>query len=237
VRPRYDRPVARPDALSIVIPTWCAAAALADTLTALHPELTPADELVVADAASPDGTAAVAAGRGGRIVVTSRGRGVQLAAGAAAARSSWCLFLHADSRPAPGWRAAVAAFAATPAHRGRAAYFRLRFDDAAPTARRFERLVAWRSRRLGLPYGDQGLLIERAFYHAIGGFRALPLMEDVDLARRIGRRRLIALDAAIVTSAARYRRAGYFARGARNLCCLALYYLRVPPLLIAKLYE
>mgnify|MGYP005670492027 CR=1 FL=1 len=62
-------------------------------------------------------------------------------------------------------------------------------------ARRLERWVAWRCRVLALPYGDQALLIGKEFYREIGGYRALPLMEDVDLVRRIGRARLVLLDA------------------------------------------
>jgi hypothetical protein len=64
----------------------------------------------------------------------------------------------------------------------------------------------------------------------------LPLMEDVDLARRIGRRRIMVLRSRAVTSAVRYRRDGYFRRSARNLSCLTLFFLRVPPRVIARLY-
>jgi hypothetical protein len=99
-----------------------------------------------------------------------------------------------------------------------------------------ERIVSWRSRALGLPYGDQGLVIHRDFYNALGGFQALPLMEDVDLVRRIGKRRLHVLDATATTSAKRYQRTGYTRRAALNLLCLSLYFLRVPPRLIARLY-
>jgi hypothetical protein len=126
---------------------------------------------------------------------------------------------------------------ADPANRERAACFRLGFDDASAMARRLERIVAWRTRRLGLPYGDQGLVIARSFYDALGGYRPLPIMEDVDFARRIGRRRLSVLAATALTSAARYRRHGYAARMLRNMTCLALYFLGVPPLFIAGLYE
>ena len=118
----------------------------------------------------------------------------------------------------------------------RAGYFRLRFDSADPRARRIERLASWRCRTFGLPYGDQGLLIGRAFYADVGGFRDLPLMEDVDLARRIGRRRLVALDAEAVTSAERYERDGWLARPMRNLGCLALYFAGLSPTVIRRLY-
>jgi hypothetical protein len=117
-----------------------------------------------------------------------------------------------------------------------AATFTLAFDDASPAARRLERIVDWRARRLGLPYGDQGLLLSRALYDRVGGFRPLPLMEDVDLVRRIGRRRIRLLAARAVTSAERYRRDGWIVRPARNLGCLSLYFLGVPPALLAKLY-
>ena len=103
-------------------------------------------------------------------------------------------------------------------------------------ARRVERLAAWRCRIFGLPYGDQGLLIARAFYEGLGGFRPLPLMDDVDLVRRIGRRNLVLLDADAVTSAARYERDGWLRRPLRNLSCLALYLVGLSPRLVARLY-
>ncbi|MBL8673503.1 MAG: glycosyl transferase family 2, partial [Rhodospirillales bacterium] len=99
-----------------------------------------------------------------------------------------------------------------------------------------EGMVAWRGRALGMPYGDQGLLIKRSFYDRVGGYRPLPLMEDVDLVRRIGRRRLVALDVDAVTSAARYERDGWTLRPMRNLLCLSLFLLGVAPARIARLY-
>jgi hypothetical protein len=113
----------------------------------------------------------------------------------------------------------------------------LAFDEDAPPARRVARLANWRARRLGLPYGDQGLLIAASFYRRLGGFRPLPLMEDVDLVRRIGRRRLVHLEALAITSAARYRHGGWWRRPARNLMVLALYLLGVPPGALMRLYR
>ena len=71
---------------------------------------------------------------------------------------------------------------------------------------------------------------------AVGGVRPLPLMEDVDLVRRLGRHRLVGLEVAAVTSAARWRHGGWYRRSARNLLCLALYFAGVPPRLLALLY-
>src|SRR5690606_35516280 len=116
---------------------------------------------------------------------------------------------HADSVPEPGWENAVRSCLARPENARREAAFRFALDDSAPAARRLERLVAWRSSTLALPYGDQGLLIGRALYDEIGGFRPVPLMEDVDMVRRIGRRRLALLPVRMVTSAERYRKGGY----------------------------
>ncbi|EKV32605.1 Glycosyl transferase, group 2 family protein [Caenispirillum salinarum AK4] len=223
-------PPADPPRLSVIIPTLNAAATLPATLVPLA-EAGAAVEVIVADGGSTDGTPDLAP----RPVSAPRGRGSQLAAGAAAARGAWLLFLHADTRLAPGWWAEVQAHMR---HRPQmAAAFRFALEDPAPQARRIERLVAWRCRRMGLPYGDQGLLIPRGLYDAVGGFRPLPLMEDVDLVRRLGRKRIALLKTAAVTSAVRYRRDGWTARPARNLTCLALWWLGVPAARVAALYR
>lgn len=236
--------MANSPSLTIVIPARNAAGSLGATITALGGSDAPEAEIVgdamlrivVADAASMDGTAARARELGAAVVEGPAGRGAQLGLGAASASSDWLLFLHADTRLEAGWHDAAAAHMAAPENLYRAAYFRFALDDTAPAARRLERIVAWRSRALGLPYGDQGLLISRALYDSIGGFRPLVLMEDVDIVRRIGRRRLAALDCRAVTSAARYHRSGYLLRPARNVFCLALYFLGLPQRLIARVY-
>jgi len=224
--------------LSIIIPTLDAAAALPVALAALAEghERGLIREVLVADGGSKDKTTALAEARGARVIAAPRGRGAQLAVGGAAAAGAWLLFLHADTRLGPGWAAAVAAFIGDAGNDGRAGYLRFRLDDAAAAARRVEAVVAWRCRRLALPYGDQGLLIAAPLYRAVGGFQPLPLMEDVDMARRLGRHRLAPLAADAVTSAARYRRDGYVARPLRNLGCLALYFLGLPPRVILRLY-
>ena len=194
---------------------------------------------MVVDGGSADGTLAVAGRHGVRAISAPRGRGRQLAAGAEAAieaGAEWLFFLHADSIPERGWRETLAAFMAEPANRDRAGYGRLALDDPSPAARRLEAMVAWRCRRFGLPYGDQGLLIHRNLYRSAGGFPPIELMEDVALVRRIGRSRLSGLPLTVTTSAERYRRDGYIRRPLRNLSCLALYLMGVAPPVIRRLY-
>ena len=221
--------------VSVIIPTLNAA----DTLEALLIALQVSGnikEVIVVDGGSSDGTVEIARNSGGRVITAPRGRGIQLAIGAAAATGDWFLFLHADCRPTPGWESAITIFLGAPQAPNRAGYFDLALDDAAPAARRLERIVAWRCRALALPYGDQGLLIARALYDSVGGFAHLPLMEDVDLVRRLGRRRLARIGHGCIVSARRYRRDGYWRRPLRNILCLSLYFAGVPPDRIARLY-
>ena len=221
--------------LSIIIPTLNCRDELVRTLDAfaLRP---PEWEIIVSDGGSSDGTLEAAELAGARTLVGPAGRGRQLAAGADAAAGVWFLFWHADTQPQPGWVSIMERFLRNPENRFRAGYCRLVLNDAAPQARRVERLANWRTETLGLPYGDQGLLISDEYYEHVGGFKPLPLMEDVDIVRRIGRRRLTTLDTAAITSAVRYRRDGWWGRPIKNITCLSMYLLGMPISVIRKLY-
>mgnify|MGYP000548195859 CR=1 FL=1 len=225
-------------ALSIIIPCLNAAGTLGPVLDAVaDPGQAPPDvEVIIVDGGSDDGTTGIAEGRGALVVHGARGRGIQLRTGVAAAAAPWLLLLHADTRLDPGWRGVVTGFMADPANRQRAAAFRLRLDSPHPSARRVERLVAWRARRLGLPWGDQGLLIHRDMLAGLGGVPDQPLMEDVALVRKIGRKRLVLLDVGAMTSSARYERDGWLRRPLRNQLLLLLYFAGVSPRVLARLY-
>lgn len=217
--------------LSAVIPVLNAGPGLRYAIASIYGAV---DEVVVVDGGSADSSPDLARSEGARVVSSGAGRGAQLARGASETTGDWLLFIHADTRLSANWRRVAERFIGGD---GTAAgYFSLAFDDRSRAAARTARIANWRARRLGLPYGDQGLLIARSLYDAVGGFRPLPLMEDVDLARRLGRRRLTPLPATATTSAARYRAEGWTRRSARNLGCLALYYFGVTPGRIARLY-
>jgi rSAM/selenodomain-associated transferase 2 len=224
-------------ALSIIIPALNAADRLAACLGALEEARTVGllQQVIVVDGGSRDATRTLADKAGAEVIETVPGRGVQLVAGGAAARGDWLLFLHADTRLEAGWAAEVARFLAAARH-DEAATFQFALDADRRRARLLEYLVAFRVWLFGLAYGDQGLVISRLFYRELGGFRPLPLMEDVDLIRRIGRRRLGRLRARAVTSAVRYERSGYLKRSLGNLAILALYVLGVAPARLKRFY-
>ena len=227
--------------ISVIIPTLNAEGSLVETLSALIPATVEGlvREVIIVDGGSKDRTLKIADQAGSVVVSSPPGRGMQLRAGADAARFTWLLFLHADTVLQPGWeretwghieRIEGAKRADT------AAAFRFALDDNGFMPRLVEWGVGLRCAILCLPYGDQGLLVSRNLYRRTGGYRDLPLMEDVDLAPRLGRSRIAILRSTAVTSAARYQRDGYMRRIARNLACLTLYYLRVPPRVITRIY-
>jgi len=224
--------------LSVIVPTLNAAQVLPATLSSLT-EL-PESEIIVVDGGSSDSTVRIASEYGATVLSAKSGRGTQLAAGADAAKCEWFLFLHADTVLEPGWPQRVQEFIRTANSTMSAAYFRFALDHDSPQAQRLEKIVAWRCRRFGLPYGDQGLLIHRDLYRSAGGYSPVPLMEDVDFIRRLrrktGRQGLQCLPARAVTGSERYRRDGYLLRSSRNLLCLTAYWLGVPTQFIARLY-
>jgi len=228
--------------LSVIIPTLNAERSLTDTLKALiQPTIEGVvNEVIIADGGSTDHTLEIADASGATIVKTEKGRGQQLRAGAEAARQEWLLFLHADTVLETHWETdAVAFIDAVDKGRQRpaAAAFRFRLDDDRIGAGLIEFGVGLRCRLFRLPYGDQGLLIPARLYKELGGFKPMPLLEDVDMIRRLGRARIRILRPAAVTSAHRYRNDGYASRTLRNWMCLAMYFVGVPAGRIVKFYR
>ena len=208
-----DRPV-----LSVVIPTLDEAESIAALLGDLA-SLRVAHEVIVADGGSADATRDIAASLGARVVLAGRGRGTQLRSGAGVATAPVLLFLHADVRLPPAARAELLLFLQTS---GTAACFRLAIDSPRRAYRVIEMMANLRTRWLRLPYGDQGLLISRERYAAVGGFADVPLMEDVVMARALSRSGAFELlDACVVVSARRWERDGVWHRSLANVVLLA----------------
>jgi rSAM/selenodomain-associated transferase 2 len=220
--------VSQPPALSIVVPALDEADNLAELLPALAAGCPDAEVLVV-DGGSGDDTAAVAAGFPGvRLLRSPRGRARQMNAGAAAARAPALLFLHADTRLPAGAAAAIAG-ALGPAEvvGGR---FDVRFDNPAWPFRLIAALMNARSRLTGICTGDQAIFVRRAAFEAVGGYPALPLMEDIELTRRLKRQgRLACLRLRVTTSARKWEREGVWRTIGLMWTLRLLYFLGVGP--------
>ena len=219
--------------ISVIVPTLNAESGLGACLSSLIPGLDAGliREVIVSDGGSSDGTVAQARDWGAEVVIGPPSRGGQLRRGCARAGGDWMLVLHADTVLAPGWVEPVAA------HMGRqsAGWFRLRFANGGTAGR----IVAgWANLRshLGLPYGDQGLLLPATLYRSAGGYPDQPLMEDVALARAL-RGHMAGLDAVAITSASKFQTQGWVRRGARNLWTLLRYFSGVSPERLAKTYS
>ena len=193
--------------LAIVIPALDEAA----NLSRLLPELArdcPGAEIVVVDGGSRDDTAAVVAGRPGpRLLASGRGRARQMNHGARQTVGDPLLFLHADTRLPAGAARAIARALDEPGVVG--GRFDVRFDNE----RALFRVIAWfmnaRSRASGICTGDQAIFVRRADFEAIGGYPDIPLMEDIELSRRLKRRgELRALRLRVTTSARKWEREG-----------------------------
>jgi rSAM/selenodomain-associated transferase 2 len=220
--------------LAVVIPTLNEAANIEAALASVLAE--PDVEAIVADGGSTDETRALAERAGARVIMAAAGRSAQQNAGAAASRSTLLLFLHGDTRLPAGWAEVVRQTLVRPDVALGA--FRLRIDGATLV----ERIVAaganLRSRTWGLPYGDQALFLRRSTFERLGGFAALPIMEDWDLARRAKRLGHIQIaKAAVTTSARRWRRLGVARTLLRNQAVLIGWRLGIAPARLAAFYR
>ncbi|HEY1878126.1 MAG TPA: glycosyltransferase [Rhizomicrobium sp.] len=186
-------------------------------------------EVIVTDAGSSDGTLAIADAAGAHVVHSRKYRGAQMADGAATAKGDWLLFLHPETALEPGWELEAESFISqAEMERPRAAVFRFALEDFGGEARRAEAKAALRTAIFALPYGDQGLLIPKRLYKKLGGYRALADLEDADLVRRIGRRRLVSLRARAINVARPHKSA------LRGLALTVLHTLRVPSRVLSR---
>ena len=193
--------------LAIVVPALDEAANLARLLPDLARDC-PGAAIVVVDGGSRDHTAAVVARQpGARLLASARGRALQMNHGARAADGDTLLFLHADTRLPEGAAGAIEAALAEPGVV--AGRFDVRFDNEGALFRTIAWFMNARSRASGICTGDQAIFVRRADFEAIGGYPEIPLMEDIELSRRLKRRgRLRALRLRVTTSARKWEREG-----------------------------
>ncbi len=222
--------------LSVVIPALNEAAGISAVLHALAPLAARGAQLLVADGGSVDGTVTLAQVGGAQVVHAPRGRALQMNAGAQQATGEVLLFLHADTRlPPDADRLIAQALANGPQVWGR---FDVRIEGQPRMLRVIAAFMNWRSRWSGIATGDQALFMTRAAFDAVGGFPVQPLMEDIEMSKRLLKlSRPACLRARVVTSGRRWETQGVW-RTVLLMWRLRLAYWRgAAPERLAALYK
>jgi rSAM/selenodomain-associated transferase 2 len=224
--------------VAVIVPTWNEArgvGAAVERLLAAADPLERADEVIVGDGGSDDGTPTLARAAGARVVEGERGRGRQLARAAREARADVLVFLHADNALARGALSCIRRSFARP-ELGAAA-LRQRIDAPGWFYRAVERAADRRVKR-GMVYGDSTLCVRRALYEALGGFADLPLFEDVEFSQRLRRAtRIELLDGPpVLVDARRWRREGRLRATLRNWLLRAAWSAGAAPQRLARWY-
>jgi rSAM/selenodomain-associated transferase 2 len=222
--------------ISVIIPTLDEAHSLGATLQALtrirHGGRV---EVIVVDGGSADATREIALEHGAHVILSARGRGAQMHAGATIARGDALWFLHADTIPPPDSPGLILAALGRDANVV-GGNFAINFDGTGFAAR----FLTWlypQLRKLGLCYGDSAIFARASVYRAVGGFKPFPIFEDLDLMRRLKRRgRLVHLSAQVVTSSRRFEGRSFAFTFARWSLLQALYWLGVNPHTLSRLY-
>jgi len=198
----------------------------------------PVREMIIVDGNSDDQTKSIIVlSPKNLLLVAKKGRGNQMNEGAKAATGDILLFLHADSIfPPDGFSEIENWVKQNPDIVGGA--FRLKINSNSRFLKFIAMMANIRSSLFGLPYGDQGIFVRREIFNKMGGYRDLPLMEDVEFIRRLKRGgKIVLLQQAITTSARRWNRQGIFFASIRNIILLMLYLMGVSPKRLAKWYD
>jgi rSAM/selenodomain-associated transferase 2 len=195
-----------PPKLSIVMPVLNEAPHIVTTLDGLAPLRQQGVEVIVVDGGSQDDTFQQARMHADTVLTAPRGRARQMNAGAAAAQGDVLLFLHADTQLAPQANQLILKAIE---HGGDWGRFDVRIVGEHPMLRVVATMMNWRSRLTGIATGDQAMFVRREVFHRLGGFTDQPLMEDIELSKRL--RRLsppICLHARAATSGRRWETRG-----------------------------
>jgi rSAM/selenodomain-associated transferase 2 len=222
--------------LSVIVPCLDEGAIITSALGALQPLRQQGSELILVDGGSRDGTPQRARGMVDRLLVSEPGRGRQMNVGARAARGEVFWFVHLDSLLFPE---AAECLLAGLSERGCGwGRFDVRLDGKAAGLRLVERLMNLRSRLSGIATGDQGIFVSRPLFQAVGGFPDIPLMEDVELSRRLKRHcRPICIRRPILASSRRWERDGVWRTVFLMWGLRLAYFLGVSPERLARRYR
>lgn len=221
-------------ALSIIIPTLNEENSISETLRAVTQIAEPV-EVIVVDGGSDDATARLVRACGVRIIESQRGRGSQMHAGACAAQGAVLWFLHADTIPPPEAVQQIVESLRDPSVVG--GNFDVRFDSHRFSAHCLARIYR-KLRTVGLCYGDSAIFVRREAYTRSGGFKSLPIFEDLDFLRRLNRTgRFLHLSATVITSGRRFEGGRFVSTFIRWIVLQLLYWLGVNPSQLARLYR
>ena len=220
--------------VTVVIPTYNSEKTIEGTLNSIYKYF---NKIIIVDADSNDLTLEISKKYKIKIIKSIRGRGPQLVLGAENANTDWIFFLHSDSIINQNNIIDINKFITNTLNNNKAGSFKIRFNTNNIWSNLLSILVNIRSKYLKLPYGDQGLLISKSFYKNIGGYKNIPIMEDVEIIRAIGFRNIKILNSYIITDAARFENQGWIYRPMINLFCLTLYFLGFNINSINKIYK
>jgi len=222
-----------PAQISIIIPTLNSETDLPETLRSLFEgvENNLIKELIISDGGSTDKTRFIASEVGACIVEGPCGRGLQISKGVDKSRGDWILILHADTSLSPDWSVEFL----QKIDKNFSYYFKLKFKSKSLFARTLEYWAQIRSKFLGLPYGDQGLLIHRDLLDAVGGFPKNRILEDVILAGKL-KGKIRSLDLLALTSAEKYHKNGWLRQSLINFYILVQYLIGKDTNLLYKIY-
>jgi len=219
--------------LSIIVPALNEAYSIGATLSAVA-QLSGSVEVLVVDGGSDDNTREIASAGGAKVIGSERGRGVQLQTGAGEALGDVLWFLHADTIVPGDSAERILESLSDPAVVG--GNFEVQFSGSGRAAS----FMTWlypQLRRLGLCYGDSAFFVRREAYSSVGGFKAFPIFEDLDLLRELKRiGKFVHLSSTVVTSSRRFEQCSFVVTFTRWVCMQLLYWLGVSPNTLGRFY-
>jgi rSAM/selenodomain-associated transferase 2 len=238
----YLKPSKRRDPMdytfSIIVPVWNEVSTINETINHISTLSYEGDvEVIVVDAGPHGETLRAIQSDRARKIISEKGRSVQMNTGVTHAGGDILLFLHADTRLP---HRALQSISLTMSEKDIVAgAFDLGIQSHRPVFRVIEHAASIRSRITRIPYGDQAIFVRREYFESMGGFKEIPLMEDVEFMRRIKRagHRIYIIPERVKTSPRRWEKEGVLFCTLRNWTLISLYLLGIPPEKLIKFYR